>query len=53
MSPRDSRFTTNTDVGKTEYEIGDGQELKWEFDEEHVCDIPRRSVVVPTRADRA
>ena len=34
-SPRDSRFTTKPDAGPTEYDTGDGQELKWEFDEEH------------------
>ena len=34
LSPRDSQFTTNTGAGTTEYDSVDGQELKWEFDEE-------------------
>ena len=34
LSPRDSRVTTNTCAGTIEYDAGDDQELKWEFDEE-------------------
>ena len=35
LSPRDSQFTPNIGACTTKYDSVDGQELKWEFDEEH------------------